>query len=342
MMEPDSDPLGGADGRYDPERIARELDWNLLRTFVVLAEARSVTEAAERLRLTQPSVSTALKRLEDRIGRKLIERGPGRYALTEAGELLYREALDINGSILRLSTLMREMTDEVRGHVTIAVASHVVCPIFDQLLADFHAAHPEASLSINVVSSADALAEVSAKRASFAICLVRTRSPKLEYRRLYREFFGLFCGPRHPLFGRTGLTKADLAGRATVSFDTDRLQDVLKPVTLMRAQSLLGEKITGTSSNLEEVRRMIIAGLGIGPLPVHVAARDVADGHLWQTPPYDDLPAIDVHVVWNPRAVKNRAESILLGMLNDVIEATPIAARTYTGSGLSQSDRRRG
>lgn len=322
-------PRSSTDNWYEPDRIARELDWNLLRSFVVMAECGSITEAAVRLRLKQPSVSMALKRLEERVGRKLINRGPGQYKLTEAGELLYREALDINGSILRLSTLLREMTDEVRGHITIVAASHVVCPLFDQVLADFHAAHSATSLSINVRSSANAIAEVSAKRASFAICLVRNRNPKLEYRRLYREFFGLFCGPGHPLFGCGGLSKADLAGRGTVSFDTDRLQDVLSPVTLMRAQSSLGEKITGISSNLEEVRRMIVAGLGIGPLPVHVAARDVADGLLWQVPPYHDLPAIDVHVVWNPHAIKNRAEAILLDMLCDTIEATPIEDRTY-------------
>ena len=324
-----SQPSPPTQSWYEPDRIARELDWNLLRSFVVMAECRSITEAAARLRLKQPSVSMALKRLEERVGRKLINRGPGQYKLTEAGELLYREALEINGSILRLSTLLREMTDDVRGHIKIVAASHVVCPLFDQVLAAFHAAHSATSLSISVKPSADAIAEVSAKRASFAICLVRNRNPKLEYRRLYREFFGLFCGPGHPLFGRSGLTNADLAGHGTVSFDTDRLQDVLRPVTLMRAQSSLGEKITGISSNLEEVRRMIVAGLGVGPLPVHVAARDVQEGLLWQVPPYDELPAIDVHVVWNPQAVKNRAETILLEMLCDTIERTPIEARTY-------------
>jgi hypothetical protein len=46
------------------ERLARELDWNLLRTFVVLAESRSVTEARRAPRLKQPTVSSALKRLE--------------------------------------------------------------------------------------------------------------------------------------------------------------------------------------------------------------------------------------------------------------------------------------
>ncbi|MDK3018575.1 LysR family transcriptional regulator [Pseudodonghicola flavimaris] len=317
------------DPQYEPERMARTLDWNLLRTFVVLAESHSITEAADRLSLKQPSVSTALKRLEDRVGRKLIDRSPGQYALTDAGQLLYREALEINGSVLRLSTLLRDMTDYVQGHVRVTVASHVVCPIFDRVLSEFHVDHPRATLAIEVLSSADAIAEVASKRASFAVCLVRERQPSLSYARLYREFFGLFCGPSHPLFGRTDLTRADLAGHSSVSFETDRLHDVLKPVTMMRAEAELGQRITGLSSHLEEVRRMIVAGLGVGPLPVHVAARDVADGQLWQVPPLDNLPAIDVHVVWNPKAVKNRAEELLLRRLLSTIEATPMEERTY-------------
>lgn len=318
-----------SDNRLSPERILRELDWNLLRSFVVLAQSRSITDAARKLNLAQPSVSAALQRLEDRLGRKLIDRKPGRFQLTEAGERLFAEALDIQGSILRLTTLMRDVTDEVRGHVRVALASHVVCPLLDEALAEFHAAHPKATLSFDVSTSAETVEAVRARSASFAICLVRDRNPKLEYRRLYREFFGLFCGPPHPLFGKTGMTRADLAGHNTVSFQTDRLQDVLKPVALLRAESDIGEQVVGTSSHLEEVRRMIVAGLGIGPLPVHVAARDVADGLLWRLPPYDSPPAVDVHVVWNPRTRMNRAEESLLRRLRDKIEATPIEARTY-------------
>ncbi len=75
---------------------------------------------------------------------------------------------------------------------------------------------------------------------------------------------------------------------------------------------------------------MVIAGLGVGPLPVHVAARDVKDGQLWQVPPYEGLPAIDVYLVWNERASKNRAEEYLLKDLLEAIENTPMAARTYS------------
>ncbi|MEP1932778.1 MAG: LysR family transcriptional regulator [Roseibium sp.] len=312
------------------ERLARELDWNLLRTFIVLAQSSSVTAAADKLRLKQPTVSSALKRLEDRLGRKLINRKPGLFELTESGALLFKEAVEIQGSILRLGTLMRDVTDEIRGHVEIAMASHVVCPLFDDALREFHENHPAATFSINVSSSKNALEAVTSRRASLAVCLVRDRNPKLEYLRLFREFFGLFCGPPHPHFGRKDLTKADLAGQSAVSFVTDRLEDALRPVTLMRAEADLEDRVVGTSANLEEVRRMIIAGLGIGPLPVHVVRRDVEDNLLWQLPPYERLPEIDVHVVWNPKAKLNRAEAALRDMLLEKIRLTPIEERTYS------------
>lgn len=312
-----------------PERLARELDWNLLRTFLVLAQSRSVTDAADRLNLKQPSVSSALKRLEDRLGKRLIDRGPGRFELTAAGRLLQTEATDIHGAILRLGTVMREVEDEVRGHVSIAMASHVVCPLLDATLNEFHCAHPAATLSIDIMASREAIEAVNARRASFGICLVNEHSPSLRYCRLFREYFGLFCGPTHPLFGREGLTLAELNGQASVSFVTDRMTDALRAVTMMRNAAGLDDRVVGTSANLEEVRRLIVAGLGIGPLPIHVVKEDVAAGRLWRLPPYDDPPAIDVHVAWNPRTRSNTAEQAMLNRLLETIERTPMEDRIY-------------
>lgn len=312
------------------ERLARDLDWNLLRTFLVLAQSHSVTDAAERLGLKQPSVSSALKRLEDRLGKRLIDRGPGRFELTAAGQLLQAEATDIHGAIIRLGTVMRDVGDEVRGHVSIAMASHVVCPLFDATLTDCHSNHPKATLSIDVMASREALEAVTARRASFAVCLVNEHKAGLNYQRLFREFFGLFCGPTHPLFGQSNLSMSDMAGHSSVSFVTDQVNDALRAVAMMRSEARLDERIVGTSANLEEVRRMIVAGLGIGPLPLHVVREDVEMGRLWRLPPYDSPPAIDVHVVWNPRTRANRAEQAVLGTLLARIEATPMTERIYT------------
>ena len=161
------------------------------------------------------------------------------------------------------------------------------------------------------------------------VCLVHEMRADLNYTRLFREYFGFFCGPGHRLFGKSGLLLKDLRGETSVSFRTDRLTDALRPVALLRAEAQLEDRVVGVSSNLEEVRRMIAAGLGIGPLPVHVANRDVEAGLLWRLPPYDNPPAIDIYVVHNPRTHLNRAERGLLDLLLGSISQVPIEDREY-------------
>lgn len=315
----------------DAARLARNLDWNLLRTFVAIVDAGGVTRAAQALGLQQPTISNALRRLEQTLGRRLIDRGPGRFEVTEAGRLLHREAVDIQGAILRLGVLMRDLTEQVTGHVRIAMVSHVVCPLFDQALADFREMHPLASLTLDVTGSQGAVDDAVAQRASLAICLMRKKHPKLAYTQMYREFFGLYCGPTHPLFGRMPRGAADLRGCDWVSFTTDQMNDVLHPVALLRARAAPDDRIVATSTNLEEVRRMIVAGLGIGPLPVHVARRDERDGLLWRLPPLTNPPALDVYVARDPGARRNRAEAALLDLLLARIAGSSIAERTYAG-----------
>ena len=104
------------------------------------------------------------------------------------------------------------------------------------------------------------------------------------------------------------------------------MADALRPVALLRAQNDLDDVVVGHSSHLEEVRRMIIAGLGIGPLPIHVVSRDLRDGLLWRLPPYEAPPAIDIYLVWNPHTHLNRAEKGLLAALRAAIDARPLSA----------------
>ncbi len=314
-----------------PERLVWDLDWNLLRTFVVIAEVKSITRAAERLNLKQPSVSNALRRLEDRVGRRLVERDATRFELTEVGRLLYEQSVEVFGTISQLPLLMRGISDDVTGHVMIATASHVVSPLFDQALSEFHRNYPRASITISVAASTEVAKQVRERRASFGICLVSQRDPALEYAMVYREFFGFFCGPQHRLYGKTGLTLADLRGEPSVSFQTDHISDALRPVALLRSEARLSADVVGVSSSLEEVRRMIVAGLGIGPLPLHVARRDVADGTLWRLPPYDAPPAIDIFLLVNPDKAMNRAEKALLSGVQALIAETPLGDRVYDG-----------
>lgn len=312
----------------EPEPLERQIDWKLLRVFIAIVEEGGITRAAERLHITQPTVSNALKRLERRLGCRLVERGRGRFEVNDSGQLLYREALKIHGSISRLGPLLRESPEDVSGNVTVALASHVVFPLFDETLTDIHQRYPGVTFTMEVDTSAIVVDAVLQKTASFGICLVHEKKPELRYKHAYREYFGFFCGPSHRLFGRHGVKLRDLRGETFVSFKTDRFTDALRPVALLRARENIEGGIVGVSGHLEEVRRMIVAGLGIGTLPIHVVERDVRDGILWQLPPYRDPPAIDIYLVTNPRTHLSRAEQRVLQTLRDRIDATPLAERS--------------
>ncbi|WP_352989973.1 LysR substrate-binding domain-containing protein [Mesorhizobium sp. M1233] len=118
----------------------------------------------------------------------------------------------------------------------------------------------------------------------------------------------------------------ELRGLDYVSFKTDELSGTLAAVAALR--KLLG-KIVGQFTNLEEVKRLIKAGFGFGPLPIHIVAPDVAAGQLWQLPPYTNPPSVDVYLVTKRTTRRTRAQSALLEALLAAIEATPLESRTY-------------
>ena len=168
------------------------------------------------------------------------------------------------------------------------------------------------------------LSRVRQNRAGLGVCLIDQKPRGLDIQLLFREHFGLFCGPGHRLFGKPDIRLADLAGEPSVSFQTEIEGGPLDAVARLRARARLAPGPRGVYSNLTEVRRMIATGIGIGALPVHVAHRDVEAGDLWQLAPYRDLPVIDICLVTNPKRSLSAPELVLLDMCRDMMAATPI------------------
>ncbi|SNY89932.1 DNA-binding transcriptional regulator, LysR family [Cohaesibacter sp. ES.047] len=311
------------------QRFPWNLDWNLLRTFMVVVEQKSITKTADFLGLKQPTVSAALKRLEEATGHKLIVRKPNEFKVTETGKILYNECSSIFGSVSQLPSLLERDEDELSGHIAIVVASHVVCPHFDEVLADFADRHRKVTFSIAVADSEEIVSSVLQNRISFGICLLNDLSRPLDNPVLFREFFGLYCGPRHRLFGKTDIKLSDLAGERSVSFQTEVEGGPLEPVIGLRAHVQAETLWQGVSSNLVEIRRMIVANIGIGALPVHVARRDVERGLLHQLPPYEDLPVVDVYLITSPKRRSSDAEAEFLRLCREKIFSLPLEERTF-------------
>ncbi|WP_345773819.1 LysR family transcriptional regulator [Azospirillum endophyticum] len=310
-------------------RLGQQMDWNLLRTFMVIVQEGSITKAAVRLFLTQPAVSLALKRLEEQLGRTLVDRGPGRFAVTAAGEQVYDEAVSIHATVSRLGALVRDAKDEVSGHVHILMTSRIQTPLLDRSLREFHRMYPLVTFRIDVMASADAHIALQQRVGAMAICLLREPIPGLSSRIFLRQTYRLYCGPDFRLFGRRDIDIAELRHESFVSFTSDQIDGALSPLTLFRARESFAGRVVASSANLEEVRRMIVCGLGIGPLPEHIAARDVADGLLWELPPYEGIAPVNVHLIWNEQAKLNRAERAFLDYLQTALATAP--ARELAG-----------
>lgn len=321
MTPPDSPNL------TDPDRFGRELDWNLLRTFMVVVQEGSLTNAAMRLCLTQPAVSLALKRLEQRLERRLIERGGGKFELTDAGKSIYREVQDIYGSITRFGSLVSGAREAMSGHIRLLMVSRVQTRYLDQAMREFHEMHPQVTFRVDVMAAADVHVALLQKMGSLGICLMRARVPGLEAEVLVRQTYRLYCGAPHRLFGKSGLSVSDLRQENFVSFVSDQIDGILSPLAVFRAREGFAGRVLGSSSNLEEIRRMIVCGLGIGPLPEHIAASDVATGLLWDLPPYGGVVPVDIFVAWNPLARFTPAETAFRRHLLGKIEGIPVADR---------------
>jgi DNA-binding transcriptional LysR family regulator len=125
-----------------------DLDLDLLRGFVAVAERGGFTAAGLALGLTQSAVSLKVKRLEDLLGKRVLERTSRSAALTRDGETLLayaRRILALNDEAVR-----RMVAPPVEGHLRLGVADHFIPRNLAPLLARFAATYPGLRLEVEV------------------------------------------------------------------------------------------------------------------------------------------------------------------------------------------------
>lgn len=301
------------------EATARNLNWNLLRTFIVIAQERSLTRAANRLLVSQPSISNSLRRLEEQLGMTLLKRGGSNFELTPAGLLLFEESLEIYGHVSRLSSKIVDLSGAVQGTVRLSMASTMPDHLLNDLLYHFHRDYPDVRIQTTVTSSVNAERSVLNKTSSLGLVYMDRFRPDLHYEPVYRVRFGHFCGGRHPLYGRRDLSLDDLQGLDCVSMQTNRLAESSWPTQLSQLRQRLQLRVVAQSFNVSEVKRMVGAGIGIAMFPLHAVAEEEADGRLWRLPPYDELPEAPIHLVINPRCRHTSAEQLFIEALRQRI-----------------------
>ena len=130
-----------------------DFDPGLLRAFVAVKETGGFTRAGKRLNLTQSAISHQIRRLEEQVGRQLLQRTTRRLTLTEDGEELLRHAEQILASLSALT--QRFQPSPVSGVVRFGVPESFMGDRLSPLLCQFARAFPSVRLDVSVTTYLD-------------------------------------------------------------------------------------------------------------------------------------------------------------------------------------------
>jgi DNA-binding transcriptional LysR family regulator len=303
--------------RPSSRSLGERLDWNLLRTFQVVAQELSISRAAARLHLSQPAVSQAIKRLEEQLGATLIERRGPRFLLTQSGVETLRVAAEVQGHFTQLDAALERSSDQVVGKVRMLTVSGIHCPVYDKFLTELHRDYPGITLEIDVQSSDAILSSLAQKTASFGLAVNRSTPAWLGQQCLTQEQYAFYCSNVHPLYGREDLSLTDLCNEQLIIFTGDLLGGTLSSLAEFRELHKLTGQIVASSANTQEVLRLVLAGFGIACLPQHICQGELSAGHLWRLPPEEGVGSVDINLLWNLEQRLTNAESVFLQRLRE-------------------------
>ena len=242
--------------------------WDLHRSFLAVAREGSLSAAARRLELTQPTVGRHIDALESALGVALFTRSRNGLAPTEAGLDLVPHARAMEAAA---AALVRQASGEAvapAGTVRLTASEIVGCEILPRVLVPFRETYP--GIALELVTS-DRVSNLLIREADIAVRMTRPEQGALVAQRIGTVPVGLFA--HRDYLRRHGMPGSmdDLARHPGIGFDQDR-----RPLAALEAEGIdLGDlAFAFRSDNMHAQLAAIRAGLGIGGVQVGIAARD--------------------------------------------------------------------
>ena len=251
-----------------------------LKIFLAVAEKRSMSEAAAKLYLSQPTVSQAIGEVERLYGVRLFERYPKGLRLTAAGEMLRSRAEEAVASFDGLDALMRGAAPRpaLRVGATLTVGSTVLCPILDGL----RAALPDIDLSVFVDNTAAIEARLLRNDLDAALVEGRVRSGELAAEAVMDDRLILVCAPEHPFARRASVPPEELSGQPFLLRERGSGTRALLEADLSARHISVDVKWECHSSTA--IKEAVKRNYGLGVLSARLVGPELASGELREVP----------------------------------------------------------
>jgi len=271
-----------------------------LRYFTVLAEELHFGRAAQRLAITQPPLSGAIKALEDELGAPLFERNSKRVALTPAGMALRAEAQQVLERMARATAAVRAAADGLHGRLEIGATGSMLYREPPRILQRFKATMPGVDVLLRELSTAQQIDELLRGQLDVGFVNSATVPPQLASLALADDHF-VCCLPQdHPMATRRSVSLARLAHEPFVMFTREVAPANHDNVLAVFNQAGIHPRLVHAARQWLTVIAMVAHGLGIALVPASLA-RSRIDGVVFV--PLAHLPTrTTALLVWRPNA----------------------------------------
>jgi LysR family transcriptional regulator, hydrogen peroxide-inducible genes activator len=236
-----------------------------LKYLVALADTGHFGKAAERTFVSQPTLSAQLKKLEEYLGVKLVERQPNNVQLTDVGKEVVVRARRMLAEGDEIIALARNNTDPLAGKLRMGLIPTIGPYLLPRVTQKIRKTMPNLSLMLYEHQTEPLLKRLRDGEIDLGIMALPAEPDGLDVRELYTEAFTVALPNGHPLAQKSAIRAQDLKGHTLLLLEDghclrDQALEVCSRVDIREPEDF-------RATSLETLRQMVVAGLGITLLP---------------------------------------------------------------------------
>lgn len=287
-----------------------------LEHLVAAVELGTLREAAERCHISQPGLSMSLRRLEDFLGVKVLEREPRGVVPTRYGEVLCRHAKIVLAHVRHATSEIESLRGEGAGELRIGVGASFMNRALARVVARLIESRPGFALHVSEGVAEDQIPRLAEGELDLALVRFPSTPPDatLVYETLHRRELCAWVRAGHPLAERAQeLTLEDLV-QARWSTPDDAPQEIAGPIYRALQRAGFATRPTVQTNSVPFLKRLVLASDCLALLPEGAVADEVADGELVGL----KLPGVDLS---DEVGAVYRRELADLPVLGEIVEA---------------------
>ncbi|HEY3487153.1 MAG TPA: LysR substrate-binding domain-containing protein [Gammaproteobacteria bacterium] len=248
-----------------------------LKYLIAIAKHRHFGKAARECFVSQPTLSTQIKKLEEELGVILIERNNKQVLLTETGAQIIVKAQQILKNVDEVREIAAQYRDPGSGKIALAAIPTLAPYLLPHIVPVIHEQLPKLQIMLYELQTAPSLKKLEAGEIDAALLALPIDHGTLSHELLFEEPFLAATAPGKPLAKRKQLKLSDLAAEEILLLEDGHC---LRDQALDLCNKIDAREITGfRATSLETLRQMIASGTGTTLIPLLATLEKISNQH---------------------------------------------------------------